>query len=98
MGKTVNLLLGHNLAYPKLNHPLLFISFKFSHGNLIFSYVIGNVLAYRLVHFGYMPQNTYKLLGMEHLPWDRVDVCLGDERWVEETNKANNRRSFWNKY
>ena len=39
-----------------------FISFKFSHGNLIFSYVIGNVLAYRLVHFGYMPQNSYKLI------------------------------------
>ena len=39
-----------------------FISFKFSHRNVIFSYVIGNVLAYRMAHFGYMPQNTYKLI------------------------------------
>ena len=35
---------------------------KLSHNNLIFSSLIGNVLAYRLAHFGYMPLNSYKLL------------------------------------
>ncbi len=39
-----------------------FIALKFSKNNVIFSYLIGNVLAYRLAHFGYMPQNTYKIL------------------------------------
>ncbi len=39
-----------------------FIAFKISKGNFIFSYLIGNVLAYRLIHFGYLPQNTYKLI------------------------------------
>ena len=38
------------------------ISFKISRGNFVFSYLIGNVLAYRLIHFGYMPQNTYKII------------------------------------
>ena len=36
------------------------------------------------------PQKTYKLLGKEHLPWDRVDVFLGDERWVDQSDKASN--------
>lgn len=39
-----------------------FLSFRFSHYNIIFSYVVGNVLAYRLAHFGYMPQNSFKLI------------------------------------
>jgi hypothetical protein len=39
-----------------------YFSYKLSRGNIVFSYIIGNVLAYRLAHFGYMPQNTYKLL------------------------------------
>lgn len=38
------------------------LAFKFSKNNIIFAYLIGNVLAYRLAHFGYMPQNTYKIL------------------------------------
>lgn len=37
-------------------------SYKISKGNIVFSYLIGNVLAYRLAHFGYLPQNTYKLV------------------------------------
>ena len=37
-----------------------FLSFRLSLNNVIFSTVMGNVLAYRLAHFGYMPQNTYK--------------------------------------
>lgn len=39
-----------------------FFAYKISKQNIIFSYLIGNVLAYRLAHFGYMPQNTYKIL------------------------------------
>lgn len=38
------------------------LAYKISKNNIIFSYMIGNVLAYRLAHFGYMPQNTYKIL------------------------------------
>lgn len=37
-------------------------AYKISKNNIILSYLIGNVLAYRLAHFGYMPQNTYKIL------------------------------------
>ena len=37
-------------------------AYKASKGNIIFSYIIGNVLAYRLAHFGYLPQNSYKLI------------------------------------
>ena len=39
-----------------------FFAYKISKGNVIFSYLIGNVLAYRLAHFGYLPQNSYKLI------------------------------------
>ena len=39
-----------------------FFAYKVSKNNIIFSYLIGNILAYRLAHFGYMPQNTYKIL------------------------------------
>lgn len=39
-----------------------FLAYKISKNNIIFSYLIGNVLAYRMAHFGYMPQNTYKIL------------------------------------
>ena len=38
------------------------ISYKVSKDNLIFASLIGNVLAYRLAHFGYMPLNSYKIL------------------------------------
>lgn len=37
-------------------------AYKISKNNIIFSYMIGNVLAYRLAHYGHMPQNTYKIL------------------------------------
>lgn len=39
-----------------------FVAFKVAKNNIVFSYLIGNVLAYRLIHFGYMPQSTYKIL------------------------------------
>lgn len=39
-----------------------FIAFKFSRNNLIFASLIGNVIAYRFAHFGYMPANSYKLI------------------------------------
>ena len=39
-----------------------YLARKLSYNNLIFSSLIGNVLAYRLAHFGYMPLNSYKLL------------------------------------
>jgi hypothetical protein len=38
------------------------ISYKISESNIIFASLIGNVLAYRLAHFGYMPLNSYKIL------------------------------------
>jgi hypothetical protein len=39
-----------------------FFAYKLSSGNIVFSYLIGNILAYRLAHFGYLPQNSYKLI------------------------------------
>ncbi len=39
---------------------------------------------------GNTPADAYLLLAQEHLPWDRVDVFLGDERWVDLTNEASN--------
>lgn len=39
---------------------------------------------------GSTPAATYKLLGQEHLPWDRVDVFLGDERWVDLSDGLSN--------
>ncbi len=41
---------------------------------------------------GSTPAQAYSLLGMEHLPWERVDVLLGDERWVDLTDPASNAR------
>lgn len=38
------------------------IAYKIAKQNLIFASLIGNVLAYRLAHFGYMPLNSYKIL------------------------------------
>ncbi len=38
------------------------ISYKISQNNVIFASLIGNVLAYRLAHFGYIPLNSYKIL------------------------------------
>ncbi|MFL0777048.1 MAG: 6-phosphogluconolactonase [Prochlorococcus sp.] len=39
---------------------------------------------------GSTPAVAYGLLGQEHLPWDRVDVFLGDERWVDAKDEASN--------
>lgn len=41
---------------------------------------------------GSTPALAYRCLGQEHLPWDRVDVLLGDERWVPPTDPASNAR------
>lgn len=41
---------------------------------------------------GSTPKAAYIRLGDEHLPWDRVDVFLGDERWVEPENPLSNAR------
>jgi 6-phosphogluconolactonase len=39
---------------------------------------------------GQTPRAAYVKLGAEHLPWDRVDVLLGDERWVAADDPASN--------
>ena len=41
---------------------------------------------------GSTPRAAYLRLGAEHLPWDRVDVLLGDERWVSPEDPASNAR------
>lgn len=41
---------------------------------------------------GETPRATYVRLGQEHLPWERVDVLLGDERWVPSDDPASNAR------
>ena len=41
---------------------------------------------------GTTPAAAYRLLNQEHLPWKRVDVVLGDERWVSATDPASNAR------
>ena len=42
---------------------LEFVSFKLSSYNLIFSSLIGQVIAFRFIHFGYLPHQTYLLFG-----------------------------------
>jgi 6-phosphogluconolactonase len=39
---------------------------------------------------GSTPRSAYVRLGTERLPWDRVDVLLGDERWVPSHDPASN--------
>ncbi len=39
---------------------------------------------------GETPKPAYERLGREHLPWERVDVLLGDERWVDADDPASN--------
>jgi len=39
---------------------------------------------------GSTPARAYEQLGHEHLPWDRVDVVLGDERWVAADDPSSN--------
>lgn len=41
---------------------------------------------------GTTPADTYRRLGRQHLAWDRVDVLLGDERWVSADDPASNAR------
>jgi hypothetical protein len=41
---------------------LEFFALRASKNNLIFCSLIGNILSYRVAHFGYMPINTYKIL------------------------------------
>ena len=41
---------------------------------------------------GSTPARAYSLLGQERLPWDRVDVLLGDERWVAADDSSSNAR------
>ena len=41
---------------------------------------------------GTTPRPVYVRLGEERLPWDRVDVLLGDERWVSADDPASNAR------
>jgi 6-phosphogluconolactonase len=41
---------------------------------------------------GTTPAAAYRLLNQEHLPWNRVDVVLGDERWVPPTDPDSNAR------
>lgn len=41
---------------------------------------------------GETPRAAYRLLGQEHLPWERVDVLLGDERWVSREDPSSNAR------
>ncbi len=41
---------------------------------------------------GSTPAQAYSLLGKQHLPWDRVDVLLGDERWVAADDSSSNAR------
>ncbi len=41
---------------------------------------------------GTTPAATYRLLGQLHLPWERVDLILGDERWVPADDAASNAR------
>ena len=41
---------------------------------------------------GTTPAAAYRFLNAEHLPWNRVDVVLGDERWVPQDDPASNAR------
>jgi 6-phosphogluconolactonase len=41
---------------------------------------------------GTTPSEAYRRLAQEHLPWERVDVLLGDERWVNPDDPASNAR------
>ena len=39
---------------------------------------------------GGTPSAVYKLLSKSLIPWDRVDVFLGDERWVDLNDESSN--------
>ena len=39
---------------------------------------------------GSTPKAAYSLLGKKNIDWNRVDLFLGDERWVSEESKESN--------
>ncbi len=39
---------------------------------------------------GSTPRKAYSLLREENVPWHRVDVLLGDERWVSSSDESSN--------
>ena len=39
---------------------------------------------------GSTPSDVYKLLSKADIPWNRVDVFLGDERWVDINSSSSN--------
>ena len=41
---------------------------------------------------GTTPAVAYRQLNQQHLPWERVDLLLGDERWVSADDPASNAR------
>lgn len=41
---------------------------------------------------GGTPRACYEKLGAVHLPWDRIDVLVGDERWVPADHPDSNAR------
>ena len=41
---------------------------------------------------GETPKAAYRALARQHLPWDRVDILLGDERWVPADDPSSNAR------
>ena len=41
---------------------------------------------------GSTPEAAYGHLGQEDLPWERVELVLGDERWVDAHDPASNAR------
>ncbi|MCY3654172.1 MAG: 6-phosphogluconolactonase [Synechococcus sp. SB0673_bin_10] len=41
---------------------------------------------------GSTPEAAYGHLGQEDLPWERVNLVLGDERWVDAQDPASNAR------
>ena len=39
---------------------------------------------------GSTPKSAYSLLGQKNLEWDKVDLFLGDERWVDNESQDSN--------
>ena len=39
---------------------------------------------------GSTPAEVYRLLSREDIDWSRVDIFLGDERWVDTSDKSSN--------
>tara|TARA_B100000700_G_C14821840_1_gene750336 strand:+ start:66 stop:776 length:711 start_codon:yes stop_codon:yes gene_type:complete len=61
---------------------------------LLASYINLNLESQQRVKFalsgGSSPAKVYTSLGNIPLPWDRVDVILGDERWVDPEDDSSN--------